>query len=189
MASDVDNVFAATPRATGTVLRAPRGTALPTSAWTTPNVAFVDMGYIGEDGYTQSHSRDTDKKKAFGGTTVKVLQTDYSETYQFAFLESTKVEVLEAIYGEDNVSVSGDGEISVNKNKLQSENASWILDTVDGDKLNRVVIPNGKIIEQDDVQKVHTEVVMFTVTIEAFEDASGNNSYEYTAPALVDPTP
>lgn len=189
MASNTDNVFAAMPKASGALLHAPTGTALPDSAWDTPNVAFVDLGFIDEKGFTQSENRSTDKKKAFGGTVVKVLQKDYSVTLKFAFLESSNAAVLTSIYGVDNVTTSVDDEIAVQKNKLQSPHAAWILDVFDGDALNRTVVPNGQITAVDDIVKVHSDTIMYTVTIECFEDAAGNNLYEYFAPSLEAPGP
>lgn len=193
MANDVTNVFAAMPRATGALLRAPLGTALPVSARVALNVAFVDQGFIGEDGFTQSEARDTEKKKAFGGSVVKVLQTDYSVTIQFAFLESINAEVLKSIYGEDNVEVGtteDENEIVVHKNKNRSPAAAWVIDVFDGDALIRTAIGNGQIIEVDDIQKVHSDTIMYTVTMECFEDVNGDNLVEYIAKgAAVDPTP
>lgn len=189
MASENANVFAAMPKATGALLRAPLGTALPTTAWATPNVAFVDQGYIGEDGFTQSEKRDTSKKKAFGGTVVKILQTDYSVTLQFTFLESANAEVLKSIYGEDNVTVDADDQITVKKNKNVPPHASWIIDVFDGDRLNRTVVPDGQITEIGDIQKVHSDTIAYKVTVECFEDDNGDNLLEYFTETLVDPTP
>ncbi|AMS03581.1 major tail protein [Gordonia phage Emalyn] len=188
MASKVENVFAAMPRATGALLRGPKGGgALPTSAKTDITSAeyqwLIDQGYIGEDGFTQSESRDTDKKKAFGGKVVKVLQTDYSLTIQFAFLESINAEVLKSIYGEENVEVREDGEIVVHKNSKQSPHAAWVIDVYDGDALNRSTIADGQITEVDDIVKVHSDTIMYTVTMECFEDENGDNMVEYFAPA------
>lgn len=184
MANTVGNVFAAMPAATGALLRAPLGTALPTSARAALGVAFVDLGFIGEDGFTQAEARDTEKKKAFGGSVVKVLQTDYSVTIQFAFLESTNADVLKAIYGESNVTVGtteDDEEIVVKKNKKTSPNAAWVIDVVDGDGLIRTVVPNGQITEVDDIVKVHSDTIAYTVTMECFEDTNGDNILEYIA--------
>ncbi len=114
---------------------------------------------------------------------VKVLQTDYSLTIQFAFLESINAEVLKSIYGEENVEVREDGEIVVHKNSKQSPHASWVIDVYDGDALNRSTIADGQITEIDDIVKVHSDTIMYTVTMECFEDANGDNMVEYFAPA------
>lgn len=186
MANDSANVFAAMPAVTGALLRAVLGTAMPPSARTDLSAvtAWKDQGYIGEDGFTQSESRDTEKKKAFGGSVVKVLQTDYGVTIQFAFLESTNAEVLKSIYGPDNVVIGttlDENEIVVHKNKMQSPHAAWIVDVVDGDTLIRTAIADGQITEVDDIVKVHSDTIMYTVTMECFEDANGDNLVEYIA--------
>ena len=186
MANKIGNVFAAMPKATGALLRGPLGTELPTSARQdiTQITDLVDLGFIGEDGFTQSESRSTDKKKAFGGTVVKVLQTDYSVTIQFAFLESINANVLKSIYGEDNVHVGtpeDPDEIVVHKNKKQSPHAAWVIDVFDGDALIRTTIGDGQITEIDDIVKVHTDTIAYTVTMECFEDENGDNLLEYIA--------
>ncbi|WP_282778312.1 MULTISPECIES: hypothetical protein [unclassified Nocardia] len=181
MASTVNNVYAAMPKATGAVLRAPLATAGPTSATDALDAAFVDCGYIGEEGFTESNTRETEKKKAFGGSTVKVLQTDYTATLKFAFLESTNADVLKAVFGDDNVTVDGTtGAITVEKNKKALPHNSWVIDTVD-DAVGsiRTYIPDGQITAVEDIVKVHTDAIMYTVTMECFEDASGNNIYEF----------
>lgn len=183
MASTTANVFAAMPASTGALRYAPLGSTLPETATEALDVAFVDLGYIGEDGFTQAEARDTEKKKAFGGSTVKVLQTDYTATVQFAFLESTNADVLKAIYGEENVTVVGD-EVQVKKNKKQSPRASWVIDVIDGEGSIRTVVPIGQITEVDDITKVHTDTIMYTVTVECFEDENGDNILEYINPGL-----
>ena len=188
MASTVANVLTSLPAATGTLLRAPLATALPVTVWAAPNVLFKDLGYIGEDGFEQAEDRSTDKKKAFGGAVVKVLQTDYSVTLQFTFLESKNADVLKAVYGEDNVTVDGDDQIIVKKNKKQSPHAAWIVDVYDGETLNRTTIADGQITNVENIKKVHTDTISYTVTLECFEDSAGNNLIEYTATGD-EPTP
>lgn len=186
MANTIGNVFAAMPKATGALLRGPLGSPLPTSARQdiTAIATLVDLGFIGEEGFTQSESRDTDKKKAFGGAVVKILQTDYSATIQFAFLESINADVLRAIYGEENVQVGTSedaNEIVVKKNKKQSPHAAWVIDVYDGEALIRTVVADGQITNVEDIVKVHTDTIMYTVTMECFEDENGDNIVEYIA--------
>lgn len=124
-------------------------------------------------------SRDTDKKKAFGGNVVKILQTDYSLTLQFSFLESINADVLRAVYGDDNVTVRGPS-IRVRHNKRPLPHASWVIDTLDSAVgLRRIWIPDGQITTVDDVQIVHTETIAYKVTVECFEDADGTPLYEW----------
>ena len=106
--ADSGNIWAATIPADGAaVYAAPLGTALPTSATASLNVAFVDLGWVSEDGVTNSLSRETTKHRAWGGEVVKVTQDNYTETITLTLLESS-AEVLGVVYGTDNVTESGD---------------------------------------------------------------------------------
>lgn len=190
MASTAANVFAATPNVTGAVRNAPLGTTPPTDATTALPVGWIDLGYIGEDGVTETLTRDTEKKKAWGGATVKVLQTDFANTFQFAFMESINADVLKRVFGAANVVDDGDGNITVAKNKIQLPHESWCIDSKDGANLLRTYIPDGQITEIDDITRVHTDTIMYTVTIEGFEDEDGNTSYDFIYnDALADVTP
>lgn len=184
MASSAANVYAAMPAATGALREAPLATAAPTGATTVLPAAWVDLGYIGEDGFTESHQRDKTKKKAFGGSTVKILQTEYGVTIKFKFMESLNADVLKAIFGEDNVTVtpataSAGTQITVKKNKKVLPHKSYCIDTVDGAATRRNYIPDGQVSMSGDVKVVHTDVIEYDVEIECFENATGDNVIEF----------
>jgi hypothetical protein len=187
MASNSKNVYAGEPLATGTCLVAPLGTELPEDAVAALDAAFVDLGYIGEEGFTETTDRSIEKKKAWGGATVKILQTDYVHTFKFVLLESLNADVLKAVYGENNVTVTAatatnGATVTVTKNKKKLPRMSWVIDSTDSefDAFYRNVIPEGQLISLGDVVIVHTDTIEYEVEIEAFEDASGNNVYTYT---------
>lgn len=187
MASDAKNVYAAEPLATGSCLVAPLGTPGPTSASSALNVAFVDLGHVGEDGFTETTDRSVDKKKNFGGQTVKILQTDYTHSFKFVLLESLNAEVLKAVYGADNVNVvaansSHGAQVTIKKNAKKLPKQSWVIDTTDTelDAFYRNYIPEGQIITVGDVVVVHTDTIMYELELEAFADAAGNHVYTYT---------
>lgn len=184
MANTVANVLAGRPLTTGGVLIAPLATALPVTAVAAPNVGFVAAGYIGEDGVTETADRSTEKVKAWGGDIVKVLQTEFSATYQFTFLESLNTTVLKTVYGDANVSVTAAtvsaGTLrTVLVNGLVLPHKEFIFEVKDGLARIRIVIPDGQITEVGDVTYSDGEVIGYQVTVEAFQDASGNNAYKY----------
>ena len=192
MANDVSKIIAGTPLVSGGVLIAPLGTALPATPSVAPNVAFVSAGYIGEDGLTESGARSTDKKKDWRGTIIKVLQTDFSLTYQFTFLESRQTTVLKTVYGDANVTVTTGtptaGLIhSIVKNATVLPHKEFIFEMKDGLVKTRVVVPDGQITEVGDITWSNSELVQYQVTLECFPDASGNNAYEYTDDGILVP--
>lgn len=182
----VSNVVAGKPLATGGVLIAPLGTALPTTAIAAPNVSFVAAGYIGEDGLTETVDRSTDKIRAWGGDTVKVTQSEFSVSYQFTFLESVKADVLKAVYGDANVTTTPATSTvgTLNTVKIKSEplpHKAFIFEVKDGSARIRIVVPDGQITELGEVTYSDSEVVGYQVTVEAFYNTAADaNAIKYT---------
>jgi hypothetical protein len=185
MPNVVGNIIAGTPLATGGVLIGALGSTLPTDSTTAPEVAFVSAGYVGEDGLTESGSRSTDKKKEWGGRIVRVLQTDYSLTFQFSFLESRQSTVLSTVFGDDNVTTTAADGTHGNLHAIKRTadilpHKAFIFEMKDGDTKTRIVVPDGQITEVGDITWTNGDLVQYQVTVEAFPDASGANAYEYT---------
>lgn len=168
------------PKTGGAVFRAPKGTALPTDATSTLESAFVDLGFISEDGVENENSRSSEEIKDWSGAIVLTPQTEKKDTFTLTFLESKNVDVLKVIYGADNVTGTLATGITVKSNAKELESHAWVIDmvTTDGD-LKRVTIPDGKISELGTVSYKNDEAVGFETTITAMPDASGNTHYEY----------
>ena len=61
MAQNANNVYAAEPLASGALYVAKLGTPGPTSATDTLNPAYVSLGHVGEDGFTETTDRSVEK--------------------------------------------------------------------------------------------------------------------------------
>lgn len=167
------------PKVAGAVYRAPIGTTLPTDATTTLDGAFEDMGYISEDGVTNSNSPDSEKIKDWGGQTVLVVTNEKPDTFKIKFLESLNEDVLETVYGVANVTV-GSNTITVVANAKALGEYIYAIDMVmTGGALKRIVIPKGSMSELGDIVYKSNEAVGYEVTLEALPDSSGNTHYEY----------
>jgi hypothetical protein len=185
MANETKNVLAGTPLVSGGILVGPLATAAPTDATTALAVGFKATGYIGEDGLTETVDRSTDKIRAWGGDTVKVVQSDFSVTYQFTFLETLNTDVLKAVYGDDNVTVTAATAtagtlrtVLINGDKLPQK--SYVFEVKDDDARIRIYVPKGQVIEVGDVTYNDTDVIGYQVTVEAFKDATLNaNSIKF----------
>jgi hypothetical protein len=187
MASDVKQIYAAEPLATGAIRVAPLGTAAPTSATSALNASFVDLGYVGADGFVEKNDRKTDNKRAFGGKVVKVLQSEFNATVEVTLLESTNAEVLKAVFGSSNVTVTDATaqhgvQVTVKKNSKRLPHMSWVIDTTDSemDAFYRNYIPDGKVTSVGDIKIVHTDTIEYKLVIECFEDANGDNIVTFT---------
>lgn len=166
--SNVSNVTTGKPRIGGAVYRAPKGTPLPITVREALNSAFVSMGYISEDGVTNSNSIESSDQKAWGGDTVLSLQTGKTDTFQMKFLETKNVNVLRAIYGADNVNGTLEAGLVVRANSQEAEAGAWVIDMILRDNsAKRIIIPEGKITALGDIAYKDGEATGYDATITA----------------------
>lgn len=179
--NSVSNVTAGKPKIGGSVFRAPAGTDLPTDAITSLDAAFQCLGYVSDEGVTNSTAIESEEIKAWGGDTVLTPQTGKTDTFQTALLESLNVDALKAYFGDDNVtgtSLKSGLTIKCNSKELQS--SVWVFEMIaDGNIPHRVVIPNAKPTEMEDITYVDNEPVSLGMTLTALPDEDGNTHYEY----------
>ena len=191
---DVKNVTVAKPRITGVsgaIYRAPLDTALPTSATEELNSAFESLGYVSEDGVTNSNSMSSENIKAWGGDIVYTSETEKTDTFQYKLIEPLNVAVIKSVYGDENVSGNLAEGIVIKSNSKPQKAAAWVIDTILTDGiLKRIVIPNAKVTEVGDIAYKDNELLGYETTITAVPDTEGNTHYEYiTAATSPEPEP
>jgi hypothetical protein len=175
MALVAANVEVAT---TGAVYVAPIATALPTNATTALAGGYLDVGYIHEDGVTETQDTETEDIKAWQlGATVRKVQTSHDLMYNFTMLETNGV-VLKEYYGDFTAGVSAADDVVLIKG-TELPNRRWVLSVVDGLKIARIVIPAGQITERGEVTYTNSDAIGREVTITCYPDSSGNKAYIY----------
>ena len=181
MATNSANVSVGKPKVGGAISCAPLGTALPTDATTALAVEYKSLGYVSEDGVTNSNSPESDSIKAWGGDTVLTPTTGKEDTFVFTLIEAMNLDVLKAVYGSDNVTgASLDAGVTIKANAKDLDAMVWVIDMVlTGGVLKRVVIPNGKISEIGDITYTDSDAVGYETTVSAAPDTNGNTHYEY----------
>lgn len=178
--SDVANVSTAKPKVGGAIYSAPLGTALPTDATTALNEAFKSLGYISEDGLTNTNSPESEMIKSWGGDTVIVVQTDKPDTFTYTLIEATNVDVLKEVYGQDNVTGTLETGIIIKANATELEEHCLVVDMVlKGGVLKRIAVPNGKVSEIGEISYADADAIGYETTLQATPDTAGNTHYEY----------
>lgn len=176
--SDAKNVSAAKPKVGGAIHRAPLGTKLPTDAKMQLDTAFQSLGYCSEDGVSNNNSPESDNTKAWGGDTVLNQQTSKEDSYKFKLLEVLNVNVLKAVYGDENVTGDLKAGITIKANNKEMEACAWVIDMILKGALMRIVIPSASVTEVAEI-KYAAEAIGYETTIKATPDVTGQTHYTY----------
>lgn len=177
--NNAKNVSVGKPQVGGAVFFAPAGTTLPTDATTTLASAFVNAGFISEDGVTNEIETDNEEIKAWGGDVVLNPQTSRSESYTMTFIEGNET-TYGVVFGEDNVTNSS-GAITIKHNGQEREERVMVIETLHGELVKRQVVPRAKVKEVGEIVYKDDEAVGYETTIAALIDSNGNTAYEYIA--------
>lgn len=176
-----NNVSAAKPATGGAISVAPAGTTLPTDATTALAGAFTKLGYITEDGLTNSNSISNDNIKAWGGDEVLTLYQGREDSFQYTLMDALDINVLKQVYGAANVTGTLATGISINvKSNIELPEQVIVADMIlkDG-ALKRIVIPSGKVADVGDITYSDSDAIGYETTIRCLPDAEGNTHYEY----------
>lgn len=167
MATDSSNVRVAV---SGEVLMGATAATAPSGTGGT-TTGFTGLGFVSEDGVTETRDRSADDIKAWqNAATVRTVITDASLTYSFTLIE-TKTETVELFYGAEVTAASTDGSFTIVPANTGGRR-SFIVDVVDGAELIRVYIPEGEVSEVGDRVYASGEPIGYEVTVSAYPSAS-----------------
>lgn len=176
---NTQNVTNSKPRVGGAIFTAPLGTKLPTDALSDLSSSYESLGYISEDGVTNSNSPSSETIKAWGGATVLVIQSEKPDEFTYKLIEATNINVLKEVYGKQNVQGTLETGISIVANDDEYEPHVIVIDMVLKGALKRIVMPNAVIKEVGEIAYGDADAVGYETTIECLPDEKGNKHYEY----------
>jgi len=175
MALDSANVRVAV---TGEISVGPTTASAPTAV-SSALTGFAGLGYVSEDGVTESRDRSTNDIKAWqNADTVRTVVTEANLSYSFRLIE-TNTATLELFYG----SAAAAGDLTVVPASTGGRK-SFVIDVVDGTELLRIYIPQGEVSEVGDVVYASGEAIGYEVTVRAYPDATLGGSARIYSSAL-----
>jgi hypothetical protein len=158
---------------TGAVYVAPLATALPTTTSAAWNAAFVDLGYLSEDGIVEAHDDQSSEVKAWqNGDTVREMITGSKATYTFTLIETTAAG-LALYYKGSTITGTGAGPATVAVKNPTAERKAFGFDVVDGLNIVRWTIATGEVSDRGDITYKNDEAVGYELTITAFPASNG----------------
>lgn len=170
----------------GYIWVAPLGTPIPTDATTELAAAFVGLGYLSEDGLTEPASLTAgDDIVAAGGDTVAQADPTFSKTWTGTCIEALNEDLLKVAYGSANVTVeqassSKDGSITVKEQASEVEHHVIVIDEMlKGGRKRRNVMADATFLITGDISHVHTALVNFEFTINAYPTATAPAQTQY----------
>lgn len=170
----------------GYIWVAPLGTATPTDATSDLSTDFVGLGYLSEDGLTEPASFSAgDDIVAAGGDTVAQADPTFSKTWTGTCIEALNEDLLKVAYGSDNVTIetataSSDGSITIKEQASELDHHVIVIDEMlKGGRRRRNVMTDATFLITGDISHVHTALVNFEFTINAYPTAKAPAQIQY----------
>ncbi len=175
-ANNTANVSVGKGVAGGYFFLAPLGTALPTNNTTALGEAFVNIGYLGEDGVVFADGVTVNTFKDMNGDTIAVSTATDTKTAKATFSE-IKADTLKVFYGQDNVADAA-GTITVHDRGAAARAYVGVFELLlkDGRKWRRIA-PQIMPGELGDLTINATTLVAREVTMTALLDSATGSYY------------
>ena len=165
------NTGAAKGKADGYALFVPEGTEAPTDFESALPDGTMNLGFVSEDGVTDSPEFETEDHKDGNGDVVESTQSGYAKKVTMKLIEH-KADTLRVIYGEDNVTDAG-GKLTVHNKGTYGISGALVLDTVmRGARAMRRVYPCTQLTEVGESTMVTGDLFATEVTFTVYQDES-----------------
>lgn len=180
MANTATNVSTGKPNISGAVYVAPMTATLPTDATTALDAAFVCLGYVSEDGLENNNELDVSEIKAWGGNIVYRSLNGLDDTFSLSLIESENVDVLKNVYGDANVTLDANDNVTINIVAEDPQEKIWVFElAMRGGRAKRIVIPDGAVTARETITYNDSDAVAYGITVSAYPDSTGKTHVEY----------
>ena len=161
---------------TGTIKTAPAGTTLPTTAAVALNAAFFDLGYLTQDGLSESVDSSITDLIAWQNSAV-VRRTLDSDSLSYSFtLFQTDPDTLKFYYGNYDTTVPTVGHVGYTG--ALGPIQPMVFDILDGAHVTRLVLPAAQLTGRGEVSYA-AGGTSYPVTVTAYPDSGGVKMHRY----------
>lgn len=159
--------------ANGGVSIAPVGSTLPTDASAALDAAFIDVGYISEDGVSFSPNLSTESIMAWQSfSPVRKVQTEQAFSIDFTMMQWNKTS-METAFGGGLYTNNGDGTWEyLPPAPGEDLTRAMVIDGIDGARNYRIVVPRFSIEDLGDVAFARGEFSPLEVTASALAESA-----------------
>ena len=161
-----------------TLLVAPVGSTAPTTVSDSWDVAWVDLGLIGEDGIELTNESDTTTHYAFGGQKVRTSKSKFEKQFKFVCLEDGPT-----MFGLKNPGSTAATAAGVTTRTIKSpipDPRAFGIELVDGDVKRRLIVPKGEMTDIGAIQLKDDEMDGAEMTVDCYMGAGNIWYYEIT---------
>lgn len=175
------NVSTGRPNIAGAVFVAPKTATAPTDATSPLSSDYDCLGYVSEDGLSNSNDLTFSEIKEWGGAIVYRSLTEMIDNFKLALIESENVKVLKTVYGDANVTES-EGAITIDVKTGDPDEKIFVFDlALRAGKKKRIVIPSGAVTSRDEINYNAEDAIAYGITVSAYPDENGSTHKEYIA--------
>lgn len=169
----------ASSRSAATRTRHPSAPHCPPIRKASSTPLFQLIGYLSEDGITNTTDTNTAEVKDANGTTVMKVISSYAESYKFMLIEFLRKAAAQLRYGDN--AVTGKDKSMVIKHQMPDDTpVSLVFEIVaTGNVKDRAVIGSATRSEFGDRQMHSSDVLGYDLTVAANDMGDGVTSIEY----------
>jgi hypothetical protein len=152
---------------------APVGTTAPTTVAAALDAAFDLVGFLDEDaGVEFNPARSVSDHFAYGGALLRTGVKGEKHSFKFMALEDNPI--VEGLVNPGGTISTTSGVSTVNLCNYVPNPKAWVVEFTDGDVGERIIIPNGEVVEAVDAQKYTDDgILMLGLTVTCYADGNG----------------
>lgn len=151
----------------GEVSVGPTATTAPTDATTALAAGFLGLGYISEDGITETPEISIDDITAWqNAKVVRSVVTAAKVTYEFQLIQTNK-NVVEAALGTTVTQSVPMGTYTFDAGATGGRK-SWVFNIIDGALIKRIYIAEGEVTDRGEIVYASGEPIGYGLTVTAY---------------------